>query len=244
MIRVLLAEDAPIVRAGVALLLGADPEIEVVAEVGDGQAAVDAVRATPVDVAVVDVRMPVLDGVEATRRISERTGPDGTVTKVVVLTTYRADEGVYAALRAGALGFVLKDAVPAQLVEAVRVVAGGDAWLDPAVTRMLLREFAARPPDSLPPPEDLQLLTPRERDVLTLVAHGLSNTELARHLRLGEGTVKTHVSRVLTKLGLRDRAQAVAVAYRCGLVGPGDPVPAAGSPPGGRTDFRRSPPSV
>jgi DNA-binding NarL/FixJ family response regulator len=220
-IRVLLAEDAPIVRAGVSLLLGADPQIEIVGEVGDGQAAVEAVRRTPVDVAVIDVRMPVLDGVEATRQISR----DGSETKVVVLTTYRADEGVYAALRAGALGFVLKDAVPAQLVEAVRVVAGGDAWLDPAVTRMLLRDFAARPPDSLPPPEDLRLLTPRERQVLVLVAHGLSNAEVAHHLRLGDGTVKTHVSRVLTKLGLRDRAQAVVLAYRSGLVGPGDPVP-------------------
>lgn len=228
MIRVLLAEDAPIVRAGVALLLGADPQIEIVAEVGDGQAAVDAVRARPagepVDVALLDVRMPVLDGVEATRQISR----DGSATKVVVLTTYRADAGVYEALRAGALGFVLKDSAPAQLVEAVRVVAGGDAWLDPAVTRMLLRDFAARPPDSLPPPEDLRLLTPRERQVLVLVAHGMSNGEVAGHLRLGEGTVKTHVSRVLTKLCLRDRAQAVVVAYRSGLVGPGDPVPPAG----------------
>jgi DNA-binding NarL/FixJ family response regulator len=224
-IRVLLAEDEPIVRAGVALLLGADPQLEVVAEVGDGQAAVEAVRRLEVDVAVIDIRMPVLDGVEATRQISR----DGSATKVVVLTTYRADEGVYAALRAGALGFVLKDAVPAQLVEAVRRVAGGDAWLDPAVTRMLLRDFAARPMDSLPPPEDLQLLTPRERQVLVLLAHGKSNAEVALHLRLGEGTVKTHVSRVLTKLGLRDRAQAVVLAYRSGLVAPGEPVPRAGA---------------
>jgi DNA-binding NarL/FixJ family response regulator len=231
-IRLVLADDDALVRAGIGMLLGVEPDLEVVAEVGDGAAAVEAVRRLRADVAVLDVRMPGVDGVEATRRLTgdTMTAALGRTVAVLVLTTFHVSEAVYAALRAGASGFVLKDAAPAELVAAVRAVAEGEAWLDPAVARQLIAEFARRPQSGLPPPTEVSALTPREREVLVLIAHGMSNTEIARHLVVEAGTVKTHVSRILMKLGVRDRSQAVAVAYRSRLVGPSDPVP----PPAGR----------
>jgi DNA-binding NarL/FixJ family response regulator len=228
-IRVLLADDQPLVRAGIAMLLEAEPEIQVVAETDDGRHAVEAARRLQPDVVVMDVRMPGTDGVEATRQITAdgfSEHPDDPV-KVLVLTTYHVDETVYAALRAGASGFLLKDAAPQDLAAAVRAVAAGEAWLDPAVARGLLREFAARPDTTGPTPDELRRLTAREREVLVLVAHGLSNAEISARLVVGEATVKTHLGRVLLKLGLRDRAQAVAAAYQSGLVKPGTGLPPA-----------------
>ena len=227
-IRCVLSDDDALVRAGIGMLLEAEKDVEVVAEVGDGVGAVAAVRDLRPDVAIVDVRMPGMDGVEATRRIASDEVADeaGRTTAVLVLTTYLVDEAVYACLRAGASGFLLKDAAPAELVAAVHAVAAGESWLDPAVARLLIREFARRPETALPPPTALRDLTRREREVLVLMAHGLTNSDIARHLVVEVGTVKTHVSRVLMKLGVNDRAQAVAVAYRSRLVGPDDAVPA------------------
>lgn len=223
MIRVLVADDQPLVRAGIVMLLDTEPDVEIVAEAGDGsQALAESVRYQP-DVVIMDVRMPVMDGVEATRRITAdgfSADPD-TPIKVLILTTYHADSAVYAALRAGASGFLLKDAAPEELLSAVRVVASGEAWLHPAVARGLLAEFAARPEPRAPDPEMMSRLTAREREVLTLVAGGLSNAEIAEQLVVGQVTVKTHFGRVLMKLGLRDRAQAVVAAYESGLVTPG-----------------------
>jgi len=232
-LRVLLADDQPMVRAGLAMLLGSEPDIETVDQAGDGQQAVDLVARHRPDVVVMDVRMPVLDGVRATAAIvgAGHLTASGEPVRVLVLTTYHVDEAVYAALRAGASGFLLKDAAPADLASAVRAVAAGGAWLDPAVARHLIDEFAARP-EPRPVPVTLAMLTAREREVLALVAHGLSNVEIAERLVLGEATVKTHVGRVFMKLGLRDRAQAVAVAYRTGLVTP------EGGPAAGRTTRR------
>ncbi|MGQ4389883.1 response regulator [Streptomyces sp. SAS_270] len=230
----LLADDQLLVRGGIAMLLDAEPDIDVVAEVGDGAAAVATARQLLPDVVIMDVRMPGTDGVEATRRItadSFSTDPDQPV-KVLILTTYNLDEAVYSALRAGASGFMLKDAAPAELVRAVHTLARGDAWLDPVVTSSLLREFAARPEGRLPVPERLEELTDRERQVLVLIAHGFANPEIADHLIIGDATVKTHVSRILMKLGARDRAQLVAVAYQSGLVEPGTTPPARGTPTG------------
>jgi DNA-binding NarL/FixJ family response regulator len=212
------------------MLMSVAPDIEVVAQVGDGRAAVEVVERLQPNVAILDVRMPIMDGVEATRRITNselrHPGAGRDEVSVLVLSTFNLDQAVYAALRAGASGFLLKDAAPRDLVAATRAVAGGDAWLDPAVARTLIAEFAARPDDSsMPPPEDLVLLTPREREVLILMAGGLSNSEIASNLFLGEGTVKTHVSRILLKLGLRDRTQAVVMAYRTRLVSPRSPLP-------------------
>ena len=222
-IRVLLADDQPLVRAGLAMLLNAEPDIEVVAQAGDGAQAVEEAGRLQPDVVVMDVRMPVVDGVEATRQIAAdgfSKNADRQV-KVLILTTYHADETVYAALRAGASGFLLKDAAPEELTQAVQAVAGGEAWLHPAVARRLLDEFAARPDPHTPTPAEMQQLTAREREVLVLVAHGLSNGEIAVRLFVGEATVKTHLARVFVKLGLRDRAQAVVAAFQSGLVKPG-----------------------
>lgn len=224
MIRVLVADDQPLVRSGIAMLLDAADDITIVGESGDGAAAVaDTARLRP-DVVIMDVRMPVMDGVEATRRITadDFTGPDAPVA-VLILTTYHVDDAVRAALRAGASGFLLKDAAPVDLRTATRVVAAGDAWLHPPVARDLLAEFATRPVVPSTEPEALARLTPREREVLVLVARGLNNAEIAGHLHVGHVTVKTHVGRILMKLGLRDRAQAVATAYESGLVVPGRP---------------------
>lgn len=223
----MLADDDLLVRSGIAMLLNVEPDIEVVAEVGDAPGAVAAVLEHEPDVAIVDVRMPGGGGIEATRAITadDTTARVGHAVGVLALTNYHVSEAVYGCLRAGASGFLLKDAAPAELVLAVQAVAKGDAWLDPAVARELVREFAQRPESSLPSPSEVAALTPREREVLVLLAHGLSNQEIAEHLVVEHGTVKTHVSRVLMKLGVRDRAQAVAVAYRSRLVGPDDPPP-------------------
>lgn len=210
-VRVVVADDEPLVRSGIAMLLSADPDIEVVAEAGDGVAAVEAVEHARPDVAVVDVRMPRMDGVEATRRIVERfplaDGSEQPPVSVLVLTTYNLDEAVYAALRAGASGFLLKDAAPNELLDAVKALARGEGWLDPSVTKSLLKEFATLPEAGLPGAEAFGLLTPRELEVLVLMAHAMSNAQIAAHLVIGEGTVKTHVSRILMKLGLHDRVQ-------------------------------------
>jgi DNA-binding NarL/FixJ family response regulator len=215
-IRVLLVDDQALVRAGFAMILSASGDLEVVGEAGDGAQALEQVRRHRPDVVLMDIRMPRMDGIEAARRLTSLADPP----KVLILTTYSLDEYVYAAIRAGASGFLLKDAPPEQLRHAVRVVAGGDALLAPAVTRKLLEEFASRPDPQASPPESLDVLTGREREVLTLIAAGLSNAEIAERLVVGEATVKTHVGRILMKLHLRDRVQAVVLAYQTGLVRP------------------------
>lgn len=220
MIRVVLADDQPLVRAGLRKILSVDPGVTVVAEAENGLGAVEAVRRTSPDVAVLDIRMPVVDGLEATRRIC--TLPDAP--RVLILTTFGIDEYVAEALRAGASGFLLKDARPESLIEAVRTVAAGDALLDRAVTRSVVERFAALP---APRPElaaRLEQLTAREREVLVLLTRGMSNREIAERLVLSEGTVKTHVLRVLRKLELRDRVQAVIFGYDAGLAQPGEAV--------------------
>lgn len=212
--RVLLADDQEMVRAGLRLILAAEPDIEVIAEAGDGNAAVAAARRLRPDVTLMDIRMPNLDGIEATRQILAYTPPP---TRVVVLTTFDVDSYVYQALRAGASGFLLKNAPPEALVQAIRVVADGEGLLDPAVTRRVIEEFARTPAEAQPPPE-LGGLTEREREVLNLVALGLSNAEIAARLYVSEATVKTHVARMLSKLRLRDRVQAVVYAYEHGII--------------------------
>ncbi len=217
-IRVLLVDDQQLVRTGFRMILADEADIEVVGEASNGQQALDAVRATAPDVVVMDIRMPVMDGVEATRRLAE--APDAP--RVLVLTTFDADEHVVEALRAGASGFLLKDVPPDEFVRALRVVAGGEALIAPSVTRRLLDRFARL---SVPADEAyadrLGQLTEREREVLKLVAQGLSNREVAESLVLAEPTVKTHVSHLLLKLDLRDRAQLVVLAYEVGIVRPG-----------------------
>lgn len=225
-IRVLLVDDQKLVRMGLAMLLDGEDDIEVVGEAADGGEAVRAARRTSPDIVLMDVRMPGMDGLAATRELTAGfcDADDGRVVRVIILTTYHVDEAVYAALRAGASGFVLKDAAPDEIVSAVRAVAEGEAWLDPAVTRRLIGDIAAETP-AVPPPLTLDQLTAREREVLRLVALGLSTTEISRHLFIGTATVKTHVSRLLIKLGMRDRAQAVSFAFRHGLVKPGETPP-------------------
>src|SRR5262245_17958727 len=215
-IRVLLADDQALVRSGFRLILEARPDIEVVGEAGNGAEALDLATRLRPDVILMDVRMPGMDGVEATRRIAVA----GLPSRVVILTTFDLDEYVYAAIRAGASGFLLKDAEPAQLVEAVRVVATGEALLAPTVTRCLLDRFAHLLPGATPLPPDLSTLTERELEILKLIAVGLTNAEIADRLYLGETTVKTHVSSIFRKLDLPDRIQAVIFAYETGLVLP------------------------
>ena len=213
-LRVVIADDQALVRAGFRMILTADG-IDVVAEATDGVEAIEAVRRTRPDVVLMDIRMPELDGLEATRRIlADATGEP----RVIMLTTFDLDHYVYAALTAGASGFLLKDVTPEHLVAAVRMVRSGDALLAPAITRRLVERFAQRNPDPPTAHRDLATLTPRELEVLRLLAEGLSNAELAGHLHLSEATVKSHVARILAKLGLRDRVQAVVLAYRTGLV--------------------------
>jgi DNA-binding NarL/FixJ family response regulator len=224
-IRVLLADDEPLIRTGIAMILEAEDDIEVIGVVGDGLDAVNRAYEMAPDVVVMDVRMPVMDGVEATRRIVDGQWPDAPQPGVLVLSTFHVDEAVHSALRAGASGFVLKDAAPDELVGAIHAVARGEAWLAPAVAKRLLAEFKGRPESPLPRGELMGRLTHREREVLVLLAHGLGSKAMADHLFLSEATVKTHLNRILTKLGLHDRAGAVAVAYREGLVGPQDPMP-------------------
>ena len=214
MIKVLIADDQAMVREGFGALLAAQPDMLVVGDAADGAAAVTQARSLRPDVVLMDIRMPVMDGLEATRRLQD--GP-----KVLILTTFDLDDYVYAALRAGASGFLLKDAPAADLINAVRVVAAGEALLAPSVTRRLIAEFASRPLPDRPRPAALNALTPRETDVLRLIARGRSNQEIAADLVVAEQTVKTHIGRILAKLALRDRAQAVVFAYETGLVTPG-----------------------
>ena len=215
-VRVLIADDQALVRGGFRMILEAKEDMEVVGEAGDGAEAVELVARLQPDVVLMDVRMPDMDGIEATRRAVA----SGSSARIVILTTYDVDEYVFAALRAGASGFLLKDVRPPELTEAIRVVARGDALLAPGVTRRLLDRFAGVLPDGAARPSDLDELTEREFEVLRFVALALSNAEIASRLVLTEATVKTHVSSVLRKLGLRDRVQAVVFAYDVGLVRP------------------------
>jgi DNA-binding NarL/FixJ family response regulator len=220
-IRVLIADDQGMVREGLSVLLNAQPDIEVAGTAADGVDAVRMAAELRPDVVLMDVRMPVRNGMEATRMIVGQAAEGVQVPKVLILTTFDLDEYVYEALRAGASGFLLKDASGRQLAEAVRVVAAGDALLSPSVNRRLIEAFARAGPPRGPTRERVEWLTERETEVLALVAQGLSNAEIAAHLVVAEQTVKTHVSRILAKLGLRDRTQAVVFAYETGLVRPG-----------------------
>lgn len=218
MTSVLICDDQALVRVGLRKILEAEPELTVAGEAADGEDAVTEARRLRPDVVLMDIRMPILDGIEATRRIV-RAQP---ATRVLILTTFGLDEYVYEALRAGASGFMLKDAPPEEIVAAVRIVAAGEALLAPAVTRAVIEEFARREPPSVPPqPPGLKELTAREREVLELLARGRSNAEICEQLVVSEATTKTHVARILQKLDLRDRIQAVIYAYESGLVSPG-----------------------
>jgi len=217
MTRVLIADDQALVRAGFRVLIDSAADLEVVGEASDGIQAVTLARTTSPDVVLMDIRMPEMDGLAATREIVA-SGPEGP--RVIILTTFDIDEYVFEALRSGASGFLLKDTDPDELLQAVRVVADGDALLAPSVTRRLIEEFATRPDPHRTPPEALSVLTDREREVLGLVARGLSNHEIAAELVISPATAKTHVSRVMMKLGARDRAQLVVIAYETGLVTP------------------------
>jgi DNA-binding NarL/FixJ family response regulator len=220
MIRVLLADDQALIRAGFRLLLSTADGIQVVGEAADGAEAVDLARRERADVVLMDIRMPVVDGLEATRRIAADDTLAGV--KVIILTTFESDEYVYQAIRSGASGFLLKDAEPADLLQAVRVVARGDALLAPSVTRRLITDLVSRPERPRTDERALRGLTEREREVLSLVATGLSNDEIAGKLFVSPLTAKTHVSRIMTKLNARDRAQLVVMAYESGLVTPGE----------------------
>ncbi|MBZ3907023.1 response regulator [Streptomyces griseiscabiei] len=225
--RVVIADDQALVRTGFSMILSADG-IDVVGEAADGDQALEAVHRTRPDLVLMDIRMPGTDGLEATRRILSGTVPDPP--RVLMLTTFDLDRYVYAALTAGASGFLLKDVTPEHLVAAVRLARTGDALLSPAITRRLIERFVSPTPETPALHRDLAPLTPRELQVLRSLATGLSNTELAAHFRLSEATVKTHVARILAKLRLRDRAQAVVVAYETGLIVPGTPAPPPASP--------------
>jgi DNA-binding NarL/FixJ family response regulator len=218
-IRVVLVDDQDLMRNGLRILVDSDPDLSVVGEAGTGVEALDAVRQQRPDVVLMDIRMPVMDGIEATRQIVA--DPDLGGTRIVVLTTFERDEYIHDALRAGASGFLLKDTPPDDLLGAIRVVARGDALLSPQVTRRLIEDYASRPEPAVAVPEEMDMLTPREREVLGLVARGMSNDEIAGELFLSPLTAKTHVSRILYKLHARDRAQLVMLAYESGLVVPG-----------------------
>ena len=219
-LRVVVVDDQALMRTGFRMILES-ADIEVVGEAENGLDAIDVVARETPDVVLMDIRMPELDGVEATRRIVER----GVATRVLILTTFDLDDYVYAALQAGAAGFLLKDTPPERLIDAVRVVADGEALLAPSVTRRLVEEFTSRAPAGATPAPALEALTDRETEVLQAMARGLSNAEIAEALFVGETTVKTHVGRVLMKLGVRDRVQAVVLAYESGLVTPGQGQP-------------------
>jgi DNA-binding NarL/FixJ family response regulator len=214
-IGVVVVDDQALVRAGFRVLVDSSPDLEVLGEAADGVEAVRVVRETSPDVVLMDIRMPELDGIEATRQIVSAT--EASATRVLILTTFDLDEYVYNALRAGASGFLLKDTPPEDLLHAIRVVAAGDALLAPSVTRTLINEFAGRAVPLLKDAKVLLAITPREREVLVLVARGRSNTEIADELHMSTATAKTHVSRLLAKLGARDRAQLVVIAYESGL---------------------------
>jgi DNA-binding NarL/FixJ family response regulator len=217
-IRVLIADDQALVRGGFRSILAGQPDMEVVGEAADGAEAVELARATRPDVVVMDIRMPRLDGIAATRQLLERSA---SAARVLMLTTFNQEAYVYDALRAGASGFLLKSAPPRELADAIRTVAAGDALLAPEITRAMIRDYVQRPRPGAGTSAALSVLTPRELEVLNLIARGRSNTEIAAELFLSEPTVKTHVSRVLAKLQLRDRVHAVVLAYECGLVRPG-----------------------
>lgn len=219
MIRVVVADDQALVRAGFRMILDAQPDIEVVGEAEDGTQAITAAREHDPDVVLMDIRMPGVDGLEATQRLAQANHERP---HVLMLTTFDTDEYVYRALRAGASGFLLKTAPPARLVDAVRVIAAGEALLAPALTRRLIESLVRRPPPGSATPRELGTLTEREIQVLRLIARGMSNTEIAQSLIVSEATVKSHLNRLLAKLQIRDRVQAVVLAYETGLVTPGD----------------------
>ena len=223
MIKVLIVDDQELVRTGFRMILEAHDDIDVVAEAADGEQAIALATQTWPDVVLMDIRMPGLDGLEATRRLLSNNGD----VHVLILTTFDSDEYVYEALKAGAAGFLLKSAPSARLVEGVRLVASGEALLAPTLTKRLIAEYVRRPVASETLPDQLKRLTERELEVLRLMARGLSNAEIAAEFVVGAATVKTHVNRVLQKLGVRDRVQAVVLAYECGLVQPGESWPAA-----------------
>jgi DNA-binding NarL/FixJ family response regulator len=217
MIRVVIADDQALVRGGFHSILAGQHDIEVVGEAEDGNAAVELTERLRPDVVLMDIRMPGMDGLEATRRIAA----EGIATRVLVLTTFDVDDYVYAAMKAGASGFLLKTAPPRQLADAVRTIAAGDALLAPSITRRLVEQFVRRPPPGTSVPPGLEELTERELDVLKLLARAMSNAEIAAELVVSDATVKSHVNRILSKLSLRDRAQAIVLAYEAGLVEPG-----------------------
>jgi DNA-binding NarL/FixJ family response regulator len=217
MIRVVIADDQALVRGGFHSILAGQHDIEVVGEAEDGNAAVELTERLRPDVVLMDIRMPGMDGLEATRRIAAQ----GIATRVLVLTTFDVDDYVYAAMKAGASGFLLKTAPPRQLADAVRTIAAGDALLAPSITRRLVEQFVRRPPPGTSVPPGLEELTERELDVLKLLARAMSNAEIAAELVVSDATVKSHVNRILSKLSLRDRAQAIVLAYEAGLVEPG-----------------------
>jgi DNA-binding NarL/FixJ family response regulator len=219
MIRVLVADDQALVRGSFRLLVDTAPDLEVISEAATGAEAVEIAASARPDVLLMDIRMPVMDGIQATRQITE--SPQTADVRILILTTFDLDEYVYAALRAGASGFLLKDTPPADLLTAIRTIAAGDALLAPAVTRRLIAEFARLPQPGRPPAVTLEGITERECEVLALIARGLSNAEIAGTLHVTMATAKTHVGRLLAKLGARDRAQLVIVAYETGLVRPG-----------------------
>jgi DNA-binding NarL/FixJ family response regulator len=222
-IRVLLVDDQALVRSGFRMILEAQDDMEVVGEAADGEQGVAETERTRPDVVLMDVRMPHVDGIEATQRIMQGSG----ASRVLILTTYDLDEYVFRGLRAGASGFLLKDVAPEDLVKAIRVVAEGESLLSPSVTRRLIEQFVRTPEPPAVRPAGLDTLTEREREVLELIAHGLGNGEIAERLYLSMATVKTHVNRVFAKLGIRDRAQAVVLAYESGIVRPGEHDPAS-----------------
>ncbi len=219
-VKILIADDQSLVRSGFRMVLESTDDFEVVGEAANGHQAIDSARRLRPDVVLMDVRMPELDGIDATRRITE---DDDLFARVLILTTFDLDEYIYDALGAGASGFLLKDVPAEQLIDGIRVVAAGEALLAPSVTRRLIEDFSRARPARAEDPAGLDELTPREREVLELIARGLSNAEIAETLVVGETTVKTHVARVLMKLGLRDRVQAVVLAYESGIVSPGRP---------------------
>ncbi|MDJ0955113.1 MAG: response regulator transcription factor [Acidimicrobiia bacterium] len=221
-LRVLIVDDQALVRTGFAMILGTEPDIDVVGEAGNGVEALRAARELRPDVVLMDIRMPEMDGITATRVLCEKEPLATDCPKVIILTTFDLDDYVYDALRAGASGFLLKDTPPEDLADAIRLVAAGDALLSPSITRKLLEEFTRTPAAAPQPAAGLQDLTDREEEVLRQLARGLSNSEIAEVLFVSETTVKTHISHILTKLELRDRVQAVVVAYESGLVIPGD----------------------